>query len=1497
MKNSYYAATQILSLSLFLIWPGSIFAQNIITTFAGTDWIFPGNGKPALNAPFGALEGVTVDSLGRAVFADPGNHVVVRIEDSGSVTVLAGNGLARYSGDGGPAVNAALNQPTDVAFDAAGNLYITDLGNNRIRMVTPDGNIKTIAGNAKYGFNGDGGRAINALISSPARIAVDSALNIYFGDTGNNRVRRITPAGVISTVAGNGTAGFSGDGGPGFLAALDDVEGLAVDSADNLYISDYQNNRVRKIDSKGVISTVAGDGQKRFFGDQGPSVNASLYGPGGIFVDRGNNIYVADVNNYRIRKIDVRGVITTFAGTGTPGFSGDGGPALAAKFGVMFGLAGDSKGNVLATDRENHRIRQINSQGIVTTIAGNDRFRFFPDGTIASNAFFYQPSGVSLDSGGNIYIADTSNNRIRLISNSGAASTIAGNGSENYTGDGGPAIEASLASPVSVLPDNAGNLYVADSLNNCIRKISASGIITTIAGNGAAGYSGDGQSAVAASLNTPQQAVLDSAGNLYISDYNNNVIRKVTADGRISTYGGKGVASFSGDGGPATAATLNGPTGLAVFGGKLYVADTFNSRIRAINLADATISTVAGGGTATPDVKPVAATQVLLKSPVGLTADNQGNLFFSDAVTNNVLKLFSTGTVAIVAGNGVPGFSGDGGIATLASMAVPYGLAIDSAGNLLIADTGNDRIRVVLATPPAVQASPASLTFSATSAGNLSDYQTLSLNSTLSGLVYSAGFTARSGGDWLRINKPVGTLPASIQVSVDPTNLQPGDYQGTIQILASGALAASINVMVSVSSGAKPQLGTASSNVYFSFTKGAPGSSQALSVKNLGGGSLNFTASISPVTGGGWLGVSPAQGQATPVSPVPLVLEASPGALDAGTYQALLNIRSDSGDNVKIPITMTISAGSGMLILSQSSVKFTSVADGGSPPPQRFAIANSGQGTLSWTVQSSVLSGSDDGNAWLSVSPASGASAADSLDIPFIDVRVDSSGLSPGQYYGKIQVIAPGAANSPQLVSVILEVLALGSDPGPTVEPSGLVFIGESGASPGSQTLSIRNPSSRSTNFAVGKLTADGRNWLIHAPTNGVSAPSQPSQVVVQPDYSNLPPGTYNGTLTFGFGQGTVRTVDVLTVVAPAASTASNRPLLVEPQAGTCKPTSLSLQFQSLSADFVAIIGQPTTIALQITDNCGNRMSPTDQVKALVSATFSNGDSDLSLNYANGVWSTAWRPAHAASKVTLAINAFWFLPPPNSTLINNAALVGSVRTSTTPVVTAGGVVQAASFSPGAPLAPGSLVSIYGSNLADTSGVATDVPLPILLNGSQAELGATNLPLLYTSTGQLNVQVPFDIPSDTQYQIVVQRGATLSMPENLVIAQAQPGIFTINQQGSGQGIIFKSDQITYAQPGTPASPGETIVIYCTGLGAVSEDVKAGDPAPVGAMTVHTVTVSMGGVNAAVQFAGLSPDSVGLYQVNAKVPDGVTGDAVPVTLTVAGQTSPVVTMAVR
>ena len=534
-----------------------------------------------LNTP----KGVTVDGVGNLFIADTENHRIRRADPSGTITTIAGTGVRGYSGDGGPAVQAQLNFPRGVAVDGSGNLYIADRGNDRIRRVDPSGTITTIAGTGVRGYSGDGGPAVQAQLAVPSGVAVDGNGNLYIADEYNSRIRRVDDSGTITTIAGGGEGGSNGDGGPAHMAKLSSPQDVAVDSAGNLYIADYGNARIRRVDHNGTITTVAGSGFGSYGGDNGLAVQAQLARPRGMVLDSNGNLFIADTGNHRIRRVDASGTITTIAGTGEDGYSGDGGLAVEAQLNEPRGVAVDGSGNLYIVDRYNNRIRRIDATGIITTIAGTGRDGYSGDGGPATQARLDSPSSLAVDNAGNLYIADRGNNSIRRVDASGTITRVAGNGSGSwgYSGDGGPAVAAQLGDPNDVVVDSAGNFYIVERANSRIRRVDAAGIITTVAGNGKRGHSGDGGPAVAARLNGPTGVAVDGAGNLYIADQNESRIRRVDARGIITTIAGTGRADYTGDGGPAVEAYLNRPQRVAVDGsGNVYLSDTENHRIRVL---------------------------------------------------------------------------------------------------------------------------------------------------------------------------------------------------------------------------------------------------------------------------------------------------------------------------------------------------------------------------------------------------------------------------------------------------------------------------------------------------------------------------------------------------------------------------------------------------------------------------------------------------------------------------------------------------------------------------------------------------------------------------------------------------------------------------------------------------------------------------------------------------------------------------------------------------
>jgi uncharacterized protein (TIGR03437 family) len=574
------------------------FAQKYTaSTFAG---VFLPENLPGASVSLNQIGGVAVDAAGNVFLSLPQYAAVMRLDaTTGMLTRVAGNATNGFSGDNGPAVNAQLYGPNGLALDSAGNLYIADINNRRIRKVS-NGIITTVAGNGASGAAGDGGPATSAELSYPYALAIDAAGNLYISD-GSGVIRKVTN-GVIASVAGA----------QGYFA------GIAVDPAGNLYLLDSVTPRVLKV-SNGVAATLAGNGTYGFGGDNGPATSARFGGdpedggPSGIAVDSTGNVYIADTYNSSIRKVS-NGVITTVAG----------GSTATQLTGPTF-VAVDSAGALYLADPSNStgflgdRLRKV-AGGVLTTIAGNGYVSFSGDNGPAANAQFYQAEGVAIDSAGRMYIADTQNNRVRMIAN-GVITTVAGTGSQGFSGDNGPATSAQLATPVAVALDPAGNLYIADINNFRIRKVSG-GVITTVAGT--AGY-------------TPCGVAADSAGNVYVSDcvhsrlvkVSNGIATTLAANGSALALDSAGNLYMTNSGAilelsSGVVTTIGGGTGVAFdSAGNRYIADGNLGLVRKLS----------NGTTTTSPMSPPLA---FPGDPIAV--DSSGNIYSSDGIHILVLK-------------------------------------------------------------------------------------------------------------------------------------------------------------------------------------------------------------------------------------------------------------------------------------------------------------------------------------------------------------------------------------------------------------------------------------------------------------------------------------------------------------------------------------------------------------------------------------------------------------------------------------------------------------------------------------------------------------------------------------------------------------------------------------------------------------------------------------------------------------------------------------------
>jgi sugar lactone lactonase YvrE len=670
-------------------------AQGIITTVAGGG---PGAGlgvdasiEPSVMA---------ADGAGDLYILVTNQNRVLKLDVAGQLAVVAGAGgeatgsSAAQIGDGGLAVDASLDRPGGIAIDRTAHvLYIADTGNKRVRAVDLNtGTIDTVAGDG--GSPGPivvGQTATDASLHSPSRVAVTASGELLILDSGFNQVHKVDTNGTITTIAGQfAVFTHGGDGGPATSAGFQSATGLAVDALGNIFVSDTGSDRVRRVDAgTGTIQTIAGDGTGGFGGDGGPAVGALLNNPIDVAIGPGEHVLIADQSNHRIRRVDAgTGIITTIAGGGSS-VPGDGGPASNASLNSPAGVGVDQAGLLLIASHG--RVQRVSSAGVINTIAGTGEVTSYSgEGGAAVNATLDEPIAIALSPSGDLFISDIEAERIRKVDGAtGAIHTFAGSDASG-PGDGGPASSASLIAPFGLATDSNGNLYIAEYGRHRIRKVDAgTGIISTYAGT-SFGFGGDGGSAAAAQLACPRGLGFDPLNNLYIADHCNNRIRRVdAATGVITTVAGTGetdFATFGGDGGPATSASIHGPEDVTVGPtGDIFIADSGHTRIRKVDIATGIITTLVGP--TFPDTVGYVR---------GLVADQAGNLFAANYTGNRIFRIDTmTGAIAVVAGTGFSGFSGDGGPATLAKLNIAYDVAIDAAGNVLVADSRNRRIRNV----------------------------------------------------------------------------------------------------------------------------------------------------------------------------------------------------------------------------------------------------------------------------------------------------------------------------------------------------------------------------------------------------------------------------------------------------------------------------------------------------------------------------------------------------------------------------------------------------------------------------------------------------------------------------------------------------------------------------------------------------------------------------------------------------------------------------------
>jgi gliding motility-associated-like protein len=685
--------------------PAAVYAQ--VTTFAGSGAQGTTNGTgtvASFNNPFA----LTTDASGNIYVADQRNQLIREITPGGAVTTLAGSGATGAANGAGTA--ASFNNPSGVAVDASGNVYVGDQTNNLIRKITSAGVVTTFAGSSTHGFVNGTGTA--ASFNGPTAVAIDNSGNVYVADNGNYAIRKITPAGVVTTLAGSGTLGSAN--GTGTAASFNNPSGLAVDASGNVYVADQNNQLIRKITPAGVVSTFAGSGTAALVNGTGTA--ASFDYPIGLTIDPAGNLYVGDYVNQVIRMITPAGVVTTLAGTaGTSGALN--GVGTTASFNNPFDVAADKDGNLYVADKSNSLIRKINLTGYTiapaigglafdgtTGIISGTAKVIFPTTTFSITA--YNTAGSSVASltvtvnpatvnapvisyaGPQSYpvntaittLSPTNTGGAIPVTSSTAVSTFAGSGASGSLNGNGLAATFKLGQG-NLAIDNSGNVYVADDANFIVRKITPAGVVTTLAGNGVSGtVDGTGTTAGFGSL---RGIAVDPSGNVYVTDY--NLLRKITPSGVVTTFAGGGptINGSSVDGTGTAASFFSSIFGLASdASGNIYVAEPNDGKIRKVTPAGV-VTTIISNNSSNA-----------LRLVFGLTVDASGNIYGACSFDNVIIKVTQAGVMTIIAG--IENSTGSqNGVASTSTFYWPSGITIDASGNLFVAEFGDNLIREI----------------------------------------------------------------------------------------------------------------------------------------------------------------------------------------------------------------------------------------------------------------------------------------------------------------------------------------------------------------------------------------------------------------------------------------------------------------------------------------------------------------------------------------------------------------------------------------------------------------------------------------------------------------------------------------------------------------------------------------------------------------------------------------------------------------------------------
>jgi uncharacterized protein (TIGR03437 family) len=793
-----------------------------------------------------------------------------------------------------------------------------------------------------------------------------------------------------------------------------------------------------------------------------------------------------------------------------------------------------------------------------------------------------------------------------------------------------------------------------------------------------------------------------------------------------------------------------------------------------------------------------------------------------------------------------------------------------------------------------IQVSPSSLTFSAIANGGPPPTQAIALVPATGAtppvnyqVVIDDGQSGTPAPPWITVTPTSGAAPVGLVVSVNQGTMAAGSYLARIQVSDSVGFVSNVLVTLNVTSPPQ-QLTVGPSILNFAGPSATPGILiENLLVSNSGSGSLSFTTSV--VGNSPWItSVTASSNTTTLNAPISIQVLVNTNGLQVGAYHDVILVSSSAG-SVQVPVSLFVAASGPILGVNTTGVLFQAVEGGGSTATQIVQILNLGEqgSTVNWNA--TLVSGSN----WLTLVSSSGTATTGTPGTLTLALAPNATQLTPGPYYAIVKITDPNSRNSPQYVTAVLNLQPIGTAPSPDLGPDGLFFTTPvGGAAPSAQQVQINTSSSSAVTFTAAASTIAGGNWLSVSPISGSASGVTAGSVAVSVNPAGLAAGIYSGDVNISIGP-LLQSVNVTFVVQPTSSSTAisrRRPEAAsgsKPEASGCTASKLAITETGLANNFAVPAGWPATLIVQLNDDCAAPVT-----SGSVVASFSNGDPKLNLaGDSLGHYSTTWQPGAVNSQLVVTVSASAGALQPATAL-----LYGGIAPNQTPPPTlaTGGTLNNLNPVVGAALSPGTIAQVYGTGLGSAPESTGKLPLPVTFNNTSALVGSTEAPLYFLSSGQINLQIPYEAPAPQQLPIILNVNNAITQPLMLNIVPAGPGVLSADDGPTppnvqnGAHIIAQHADFSLVSSSSPAMPGEYLVMYLVGLGATNPSVASGAPAPTSPLATVTIepTVTVGTQPSNVVFAGLTPGFVGLYQINFQVPTSASSGELEVDVTQNG-----------